>query len=375
MNIRRVSTFDAPGLEDAWARLSAVSPRASLFSTYEWCRCWAETVGRRAEVAILLFEDAGGQVIGLLPACIERTGPARWLKFLGRERVSGDHLDLLCASDDHAACLDALVSYLDECGEHHGIVLGELEHDSLTLARLVEWADRQLYSFHQREPRVVPYVHLPATFEDYLASLSTNMRYHVRRRRRDLAREPAAGVELLRDADVVLGALDDLYALHEQRWRRDGYPGVFQQPAKREFMQRFCAVACARGWVRCYVLIADGVRCGVLLAFHWRGTASYYQMGWAPDGPLASPGVLLLAESIEQAIREGLDTYDFLRGDEEYKRKWTSDAVAQRTLVVGQRIPARAAIAAEHVKDRIKWVFHETLGTARWEQLKRVLKG
>ena len=86
------NSFERPELRAAWERLSAASPRASLFSTCEWCRAWADTVGHSADVAILLFEDQEGNVVGLLPACLERRGPVRWLKFLGREGVSGDHL-------------------------------------------------------------------------------------------------------------------------------------------------------------------------------------------------------------------------------------------------------------------------------------------
>jgi CelD/BcsL family acetyltransferase involved in cellulose biosynthesis len=113
----------------------------------------------------------------------------------------------------------------------------------------------------------------------------------------------------------------------------------------------------------------------VLLAFHWTGTASYYQMGWNPDGAIQSPGVILLAESIEQSIREGLSKYDFLRGDEEYKQKWTSQSVAQTTLVVGRRVPARAAMTAERLKNRFKHAFQQTLGAGRWESMKRGLGG
>ena len=369
------NSFERPELRAAWERLSAASPRASLFSTCEWCRAWAVTVGHSADVAILLFEDKEGNVVGLLPACLERRGPVRWLKFLGREGVSGDHLDLLCAPADQHACLDALVAYLDQSGRYPGLVLGELERTSLTLERVRAWARAHAYRVHEREQRVVPCVDLPNSFDAYLASLSANMRYHIRRRRRELERLPGAAIGLRRDVAEVEPALADLFALHERRWRSAGHPGVFQSPRKRQFLVQFCRAACARGWTRCYVLECDNVRQGVLLVFHWGATASYYQMGWHPQSPIRSPGVVLLAESIAQAIREGIPTYDLLRGAEDYKWKWTTRFIEQTTLVVGRNLPARAAMAVERAKDRCRHLVRRTLGHRAWETVTRCLKG
>jgi CelD/BcsL family acetyltransferase involved in cellulose biosynthesis len=129
-------------------------------------------------------------------------------------------------------------------------------------------------------------------------------------------------------------------------------------------------VASERDWLRCYLLEAGNQPQAALLAFHWRHTASFYQMGWNPDGGVQSPGVVLLAHSIEQAIREGLTTYDFLRGEEAYKWKWTTRFVEQTTLVVGRRMPARAVILAERFKNSVKHAIQHAFGPEKWERLK-----
>ena len=190
------------------------------------------------------------------------------------------------------------------------------------------------------------------------------MRYHVRRRRRDLEKLPGAATRVLRGAEEVEGGLADLFRLHELRWRRDGQLGNFQNPAKRAFLHRFCAAASAQDQVRGHVLVVHNEPQGVLLAFHCGGTASYYQMGWNPDSPLSSVGVILLAESIAHAIDEGLHTYDFLRGDEDYKWKWTAQFVEQITLVVGWRASARVALAANALGGRLKNAVRQTVGRA-----------
>lgn len=370
LTVRQIGSFDAPGLRNTWTRLSETAPRASLFSTYEWCRCWADTFGGWSEIAVSLIQDEDGTSRGLLPAYVDRAGAVRWLKLLGRERVSGDHLDLLCAAEDHQACLDALLAHWDGAELLEGLVLGELHRDSPTLERVRFWARHRGWPVQEREPQTVPYLDLPTSFEAFLETLSANMRYHVRRRRRGVEKTPGATLRVLGRAGELDAALTDLFELHQRRWQRDGRPGNLHDAQKREFLRQFCRVAADHDWVRAVSMDLDGVRQAVLLAFHWRGTASFYQMGWDPDTRIDSPGVVLLAASIEQAIREGLTRYDFLRGDEPYKRKWTSQAVEQVTLVVGCRARARAAIVAGEFKERVK----QKLGPARWRKLKGLLR-
>jgi len=369
LSVRQLDSLDAPGLEENWQRLCDRTPHVGIFSTHQWCRHWLASFGGGSRLYVQAVEDEGGEVRAILPTYIERRGPVRWLKLLGRERVSGDHLDLLCAPADHRRCLEALWAHWERSTDFDGLQLGELHGDSPTLTALRFWARQRGYATRECQPQTVPYVDLPASFDAYLNTLSANMRYHVRRRLRDVARRAAGVLRVVDRSDAVDALLANLFDLHRRRWQRDGQPGNFGTVAKRDFLRQFCRQAAERGWVRLIVLEAGGRPEGVLLAFHWRETASFYQMGWNPATMIASPGVVLLAASIRQAISEGLKRYDFLRGDEPYKRRWTTQAIEQITLLVALRTPARAALAALDLKERVK----STLGPAAWGGLKRLL--
>ena len=221
----------------------------------------------------------------------------------------------------------------------------------------------------------MPYLPLPRTFEEYLASRSANMRYHIHRRQKGFAKAAGAELRIVCDADEGKQVLSDFFDLHQRRWRRDGMPGNFQDPAMQEFLRLFCGVAARQGWLRCYVLRAAGQTQGILIAFHWHGTANYYQLGWNPAGPVKSAGVILMAASIKQAIDEGLARYDFLRGDEAYKAKWTAQASEQTTLVIGCRMPARATIIAERIKNKVKTAIEHCFGPQGWERTRRLIQG
>ena len=60
----------------------------------------------------------------------------------------------------------------------------------------------------------------------------------------------------------------------------------------------------------------------------------YYNAGVDPDARDLSPGVVMVARYIEQAIETGRRELDFLRGDEPYKYEWGAvDQPLQRILV------------------------------------------
>ena len=51
----------------------------------------------------------------------------------------------------------------------------------------------------------------------------------------------------------------------------------------------------------------------------WNGALLLYNSGFDPGYREVSPGLVLLARCIEDAIRHGYREYDFLRGRERYK--------------------------------------------------------
>jgi CelD/BcsL family acetyltransferase involved in cellulose biosynthesis len=107
---------------------------------------------------------------------------------------------------------------------------------------------------------------------------------------------------------------------------------------------------------RLYLLRHEGSTIASLIAF-WHGrSALYYQAGWDPDSPLAalSPGAVLMARSIRDAVEHGLAYYEFLRGDEAYKSRWTKQFRTTSTVLLASRWIGRFYLGVAHGKDRAK---------------------
>jgi len=374
VNVTRITDWRDPRL-NVWPALAAACPLASVFTTRTWAEAWHRVIAPKAELAVLLITTSDGRAAGLLPGCVQRVQGARWLTFLGREVVCGDHLDLLCAEADRPACVAALANYVLRAADLDGLRLGELHRNGPTHAFLRKWAQTHGLTCVEREPQIVPFAVLPKTYDEFVAGLSRNMRYHVRRRTRQ-ALASGARLRTVHGADEVAVAVGELVRLHQRRWVRSGHGGGFRDPRKVAMLRAVCNELATVGAARATMLEAPNGRAGwrveaILLTLHWNKTASFYQMGWDPDGTTVSAGVVVMAESIADAIRCGCTRYDFLRGAEAYKWKWTSQFVEQTTLAIGWRLPARMALMVTHCNDRLKAIARAALGPRSWNTLRR----
>ena len=67
----------------------------------------------------------------------------------------------------------------------------------------------------------------------------------------------------------------------------------------------------------------DGVPAAAWYGFTDRETVYFYQSGRDPRWERESVGLVLMGAMIRRAIERGFRRFDFLRGDDAYKRHWT----------------------------------------------------
>ncbi len=92
-----------------------------------------------------------------------------------------------------------------------------------------------------------------------------------------------------------------------------------------------------RGWLRFYHLEVDGVIRAAQFGFAFRGVLHSLQESFdrdfRPQG-VGGVGVVLRGMAIRECIAEGLVSYDFLGGVEEFKTRWgTTNHFAQRARI------------------------------------------
>ena len=74
-----------------------------------------------------------------------------------------------------------------------------------------------------------------------------------------------------------------------------------------------------QGGLRLWLLDAPGGPLASFLCLEWDSSVGLYNSGFDPERAALSPGVVLIAHTIRDAIVRGRRRFDFLRGEERYK--------------------------------------------------------
>ena len=170
-------------------------------------------------------------------------------------------------------------------------------------------------------------------FEGYLGTIGKKERHEVRRK---IRRAEAGGeVRLERSMDPIAD-LDEFVDLHQRKWGANGlFPPTPGGSQSRAFFRGLFEHCAPDGLLTLQFLAVGGRRIAAGVWFDDGETLYFYNAGVDPDARDLSPGVLLVARSIEMALKAGRSRFDFLRGDESYKYGWgATDVPIQRLLVV-----------------------------------------
>src|SRR5690606_6135764 len=119
---------------------------------------------------------------------------------------------------------------------------------------------------------------------------------------------------------------DSLIDLHQRRRQSLGEPGCFSSKKWADFHRDIAQQLLAMGQLRLSVLKLDGQP--IAAEYHFAGTNALYvyQGGLEPARCEEEPGRLSMIRCIQQAISEGQQEFDLLRGDEPYKPHWRAES-------------------------------------------------
>jgi CelD/BcsL family acetyltransferase involved in cellulose biosynthesis len=287
----------APEWDELWRR----TPSATPFQSPHWVLPWLDAFGAGGELAVVTSRT-DGVLTTLAPLYILRDEESD--ESLGMFLGTGisDYLDVL--GDDNV--LTPLASLNCQLWD-----LQQLRPTSPLLA--IPLPDGFAENVEDQEP--CPVLSLDGDIG------STRLRKNIRYYRRGMSRDAAVRVEHATEANLD-ELLDALFALHAARWERRGLPGVLADETTQNFHRDVARRLLRAGALRMYATRRDERIVAVFYGFAHGGTVYYYLSGYDPELEKLSIGTLIVAHAMEEAVRDGAKTFDFLRGAEEYKYAW-----------------------------------------------------
>jgi CelD/BcsL family acetyltransferase involved in cellulose biosynthesis len=313
-------------LEQEWGELIAGIPSAPVYLSWEWIRTWWLHYRRERELWLLTARDEQGRLLGIAPLMkeVRKIGwsKLRFLAFLGTDRDSEVHNDVLVHASDAEGLTQAFLDFLFSHSDHWDVLsLASVAQDSALHRRLGAAAGRLRTSTKTTSA----YIPLPGNWETYLKSLAKKLRRNLKYFSSKLENDHPGGVifNCLTDPGELPEAMQRLEELTKNRWHEKERASNFDYPSYSAFHQAIAGLALERGWLRLYQLIVSGRVIGMCYNYRFHDRVYAYAVAFDLAWSGYSPGRLAIANSIQASIRESASEYDWGAGDHAYKFAWT----------------------------------------------------
>lgn len=333
MEFQLHTTFPA-NLEKDWNALLTESVTHVPFLRYEYLHNWWQTRGggewdHHATLAIITAYEAD-RLAGIAPLFRSTYNGKNTLLFLGSIEIS-DYLDFIVRLKDHPAFLKGLLSFLQD---EQQLELFNFLNSSPTIKQLQEIANEAGWQFSLETTNHAPQVILPGDWEEYLASLDKKQRHEVRRKIRRLeGAEVPTRWYFVDDAETLSDEIDQFLGL------------MAQDPEKEAFLTEEMVTTMAgsmeqafkHGYLQLAFLEIDGQKAAAYYNFDYDNKLWIYNSGLDRQFMSYSPGWVLLGYLLRWANENGRKSFDFMRGDEDYKYKFgAEDRIVQHVTLVKQ---------------------------------------
>lgn len=326
------------GFPDWWGPLYEVACNRTIFLSREWLENWLDLYGSGFSGQWVHW-SCNGRVVGgclLLNRPIRIGGLFFRTVFLNtaeatRERSPlAEYNDILHVDGFESAIANDLVALLSEM-EWHRLALAACCGDGI-IRRVVDALPVQDLDIRQTPAPYIDFLDLPD--EPFERRLTNNTRSQIQRCRR-IYEETSGPVQFTAAATLeqALQYFDEMARLHNARWSLKGRAGSFSNRLAVEFHRKLIRTLWPSGAVELVCVRAGNANVGMLYNFLSLDKVYFYQSGFAyqQDNKL-KPGLLTHSMAIENYRQRGLREYDFLAGDAQYKRSFSTH---ERTLFGG----------------------------------------
>lgn len=155
-----------------------------------------------------------------------------------------------------------------------------------------------------------------STDSDVMSMLNTKLRGDLRRQMRRLSEKGILRLHVYEGSDEAREPFNAFLQEHACKW-----PKAYKAP---QFHWNLLVKGFSEGLVHFSSLELSGKPVAWHLGFAFRGRFYYYMPVSNHDLSAYSPGKILLYLLVEWAANHGYTTFDFLKGDESYKKTWSN---------------------------------------------------
>jgi CelD/BcsL family acetyltransferase involved in cellulose biosynthesis len=282
-----------------------------LFLLPPWLKAWHSSFTGTRDSRIIIFRD-NDQIIGAVPLLIDNNTAS----IIGNPDVC-DYSGLITLPGYEKKIVRSLLDYLRSQHINSFIVNG-IRRDDIVYPLLLNVSEYTAYTSAATEIDLSFEKTLPPTWQDYLGELTGKQRHEIRRKMRRLEEFGNIALRIIDSPKEVVKTCDAFFQLFLAS-RKD--KARFMDKKMRTFFRLLMQNMSEAGFLRLFFLDIDTIPAAAALCFEYNNTMFLYNSGYDPVYSSLSAGLMCKTLSIQNAIERRCTTYDFLKGQEPYKRR------------------------------------------------------
>ncbi|MBA4313278.1 MAG: hypothetical protein C0417_11690 [Chlorobiaceae bacterium] len=315
--------FDA--LENEWTKLFDQSD-VTVFQSYEWLRTWWKYFAKpNFKLNILVFYH-NNQIEGIAPLFLETLKIAglplaRRLQFLGRGLSDYVNFIILPGFEDYI--FERFTNYLASSAPFWNLFdIEDVNEDTRLVQRFPHFIEKHGLRLFKFQGNICPQVMLPESPDLLIESMGQTSGHNFKRKVKKLQNNFQTSIDVYKhETDDFQKAIDEFSEIHGSRWKSLGHPSAFDCPAHKEFHVEFSNKFARRGWLRLYILRVNNKPVAASFGFYFNKRIYMYQSNASGSDEVmrCSPGLFLRSIAMSDGIKQGMEVFDYMRGDESYK--------------------------------------------------------
>lgn len=311
-----------------WNALLKGSASHVPFLRHEFLLTWWNLLGggewNTGELYIIVGRDSEDRLIGIAPFFFTQTDENKpTLMLLGSHEIS-DYLDFIARPADLPIFIEAIFDHLSGAHAPDWQILDifNVLENSPTPEILKLAASHKNWSFtafSTEEMHHCPIINLPGNWEAYLAGIDKKQRHEIRRKmRRAEESETSVRWYIVEDGATLESETEELFRL----MATDDEKRAFLTGPMRQQMQAIIHTAFEHGWLQLAFLEVGCEKAAAYLNFDYDNRIWVYNSGIDTNFGVYSPGWVLLSYLLQWANEHGRQSFDFMRGSEDYKYRF-----------------------------------------------------
>ena len=311
-------------LADKWDDLVLNSLHPNIFLTWEWISIWIKWFASNNELKIVTIWD-GPYLIGIIPLYI---GPI--------ELFRGIHVKGFKYIGDGDVVFPDYLGPMIRQGRLNSILscLEEVFVSNNSNCRLMRLADMDLASeganslvdalckgtqYDIRQSDISPHIKFSGDYESFFSGLNPRRRESVRKKNKKVLKNFQVRLICHQSEDKVREAFAIMFEIFSKATRGKDKIQGFMRKDYLGFHQDVASAIAKKGWLRIYLLYFNDRPVAYIYGYVFNNVFWYYQTAFDLTFKDHSPGAVILQMVIKSVIEEGVQEFDFLRGDEDYK--------------------------------------------------------